>query len=129
MVNFGEVWGGGAVSQIHSPHLHWCPWDLFRSFKVCSDAKERVGCGKQWEATTPIQSLVKLQPWFLSLQWKTCLRQNCSLGSCVYSERPALVQNTLMTLMMIPQFNNLFELMDADNGHVIGRSALQSTSS
>ena len=27
-------------------------------------------------------SLVKLQPWFLSLQWKTCLRQNCSLGSC-----------------------------------------------
>ena len=32
------------------------------SFKVCSDAKERVGCGKQREATTPIQSLVKLQP-------------------------------------------------------------------
>ena len=32
----------GPVSQIHSPHLHgWCPWDLFRSFKVCSDAKER----------------------------------------------------------------------------------------
>ena len=24
-------------------------------FKVCSDAKERVGCGKQWEATAPIQ--------------------------------------------------------------------------
>ena len=21
----------------------WCPCDLFRSFKVCSDAKERVG--------------------------------------------------------------------------------------
>ena len=31
------------VSQIHSPHLHiGAPWDLFRSFKVCSDAKERV---------------------------------------------------------------------------------------
>ena len=23
-------------------------------FKVCSDAKERVGCRKQWEATAPI---------------------------------------------------------------------------
>ena len=23
------------------------PWDILRSFKVCSDAKERVGCGKQ----------------------------------------------------------------------------------
>ena len=51
----------------------WCTWDLFRSFKVCSDAKERVGCRKQWEATAPIQSLVKLQPWFLCLWWKTCL--------------------------------------------------------
>ena len=30
------------------------PWDLFRSFKVCSDAKERVGCRKQREATVPI---------------------------------------------------------------------------
>ena len=32
-------------------------------FEVCTDAKERVGCGKQREPTTPIQSLVKLQPW------------------------------------------------------------------
>ena len=23
-----------------------------------------------------------MQPWFLSLRWKTCLLQNCSLGSC-----------------------------------------------
>ena len=45
-------------------------------------------CGKQREATTPIQSLVKLQPWFLNLLWKTCLRQNCSLGSCACSEGP-----------------------------------------
>ena len=27
---------------------------------------KRVGCGKQREATAPIQSLVKLQSWFLS---------------------------------------------------------------
>ena len=40
--------------------------------------------------------LAKLQPWFLSLQWKTCLWQNCSLGSCACSERPALGQNILM---------------------------------
>ena len=45
------------------------------SFKVCSDAKERVGCREQREVTAPIQSLVELQPWFLSFWWKTCLRQ------------------------------------------------------
>ena len=28
-------------------------------------------CGKQREATAPIQSLVKLQPWCLSLQGTT----------------------------------------------------------
>ena len=37
------------------------------SFKICSDAKERMGCGKQREATITYLSLVKLQPWFLSL--------------------------------------------------------------
>ena len=58
--------------------------DVFRSFKVYSDAKERVGCGKQREATAPIipgktAALVPefavedlhsavLQPWFLRLQ-------------------------------------------------------------
>ena len=37
----------GPVSQIHSPHLHIvAPWDLFRSFKLCSDAKEKVWCVK-----------------------------------------------------------------------------------
>ena len=63
---------------------------------ICSDAKQIVGCGKQREATAPIQSLVKPQPWLLSLRWKTCLRQNCSQGSCACSEGPALGQNTLM---------------------------------
>ena len=91
----GEFWKSGGPSQPnHSPC--WCPWDHFRSFKVCSDAKERVRCGKQWEATAPIESLVKLQPWFLSFWLKTCLQQNCSLGSCTCSEGPDLVQNVLM---------------------------------
>ena len=84
----------GPVSQIHSPPPRWCPWDLFRSFKVRSDDKERVGCGKQREATALIKSLVKLQPWFLSLRWKTCLPQNCSLGFSACSEGPAFGQNT-----------------------------------
>ena len=42
----------------------------------------------QRKATAPIQPLVKLQPWSLSLRWKTCLRQNCSLGSCACREGP-----------------------------------------
>ena len=95
------------VSQIsHSSPPHWCPWDLFQIYKVCSDAKERVGCRKQREATTPIQSLVKLQPWFLSLRWKTSLQQNCSLGSCACSEGPALGQNTWWWWLM-SKFQNI----------------------
>ena len=69
----------GPVSQIHSSHLLV---DVPGIFKVFSDAKERVGCGKQREVTAPIKSLVKLQPWFLSLQWKTCLWQPRFLPLC-----------------------------------------------
>ena len=83
------------VSQIQSPHLHAGTPGIF---KVCSDATEMVGCGNQLEAIAPIQSLVKLQPWFLSLRWKTCLRQNCSLGSCACSEGLTLGQNTLLMI-------------------------------
>ena len=61
-------------------------WDPFRSFKVCLDAKERLRGGKQRKIP---QSLLKLQPWFLGFQWKTCLQQKCNLGSCVCSERLA----------------------------------------
>ena len=52
----------------------------------------------QREAIAPIQSLVKLQPWFLSLRWKACLQQNYSLGSCIFSEGPVLGQNTLLMI-------------------------------
>ena len=58
-----------------------------------------MGCGKQREATAPIKSLVKLQPWFLSLRWKACLRHNCSLGFSACSEGPAFGQNTLMMII------------------------------
>ena len=72
VLNFGEVRRAQLAKTILlTPR--WCPWNLLRSLKVCSDAKERVWCRKQWKATAPIQSLVKLQPRYLNLQWKTCL--------------------------------------------------------
>ena len=49
-------------------------------------------------------SLVKLQPWFLSLQWKTSLWQNCCLGFFACSEGPALGQNTLMMMILISKY-------------------------
>ena len=53
VVNFGEV---RRTQILKSTFLtpRWGHWDLFKSFMVCSDAKERVGCGKQREATVPI---------------------------------------------------------------------------
>ena len=96
-MNFGKVWR----AQLPKTTLLTSTLVSLGSFQVCSDAKERVGCGKQREATAPIQSLVKLQPWFLSLWWKTCLRLNCSLGSCTCSEGPALGQNTLMMILTL----------------------------
>ena len=55
--------------------------------------KREWGAESNGEATAPIKSLVKLQPWFQSLRWKTCLRQNCSLGFSACSEGPAFGQN------------------------------------
>ena len=96
VANVGEV----RKAQLTKSTLltSWWPWDPFRSFKVCSDAKERVECRKQREATAPIKSLVKLQPWFLSLRWKTCLRQNCSLGFSACSEWPAIGQKLMLMI-------------------------------
>ena len=85
VANFGEVRRAQLAKS--TPHL------LVGASGIFSDAKERVGCGKQREATAPNKSLVKLQPWFLSLRWKTCLRQNCSLGFSGCSEGPAFGQN------------------------------------
>ena len=70
VVNFGEV----QRAQLAKSTLLTSMLVPLGSFQVCSNAKERVGCRKQQEATALIQSLVKLQPWFLSLQWKTCLQ-------------------------------------------------------
>ena len=45
-------------------------------------------------------SLVKLQPWCLSLLWKTCLRAELQLGAWVRNESLAFGQNTHMMMMM-----------------------------
>ena len=64
VVNFGEF----RRAQLAKSTLLTSTLVPLGSFNVCSDAKERVGCGKQREATASIQSLVKLQPWFLSFE-------------------------------------------------------------
>ena len=62
------------VSQIHSPGLHGGAHGIYSDlYKVCSDAKER-----QWGAESKgklphLFNPSKLQTWFLSLQWNTCL--------------------------------------------------------
>ena len=63
----------GPVSQIHSPHL------LVGAPGIFSDLLRFVQMLKrEWGAESngkhrTYSSLVKLQPRFLSLQWKTCL--------------------------------------------------------
>ena len=53
VVNFGDVRRAQlAKSTLLTSTLVLL--DLFRSFKVCSDANERMGCGKHREATAPI---------------------------------------------------------------------------
>ena len=73
----GEFWLSpeGPVSQIHSPHLHVGAPGIFSDLLKSVQMLKRVGCGKQREATVPIQSLVKedlpsaeLQPRLLRLQ-------------------------------------------------------------
>ena len=46
---------------------------FFKSFKVCSDAKKREWGAEKTGSYRTYLYPVKLQPWFLNLQWKTCL--------------------------------------------------------
>ena len=62
----------GPVSQIHSPQLHvGAPGIFFRSFKVCPDAKERLGCGNQRETTAPIHEFAVEDLPSAEQQWRT----------------------------------------------------------
>ena len=66
-------------------------------FRCWRESEVRIGMGSYCIYLSP----VKQQPWSLSLQWKTCLWQNCTFYFWVCSERPALRQNTLMMMMMM----------------------------
>ena len=70
--------------QINSPHLHAGAPGIFSDIlKSVQLLNEEWGTQNNGELTH--LSLAKLQ----HLQWKTCLGQNCNLGSCVCSERLA----------------------------------------
>ena len=78
VVNFGEVRrdqlakSNLLTSTMGAPGIFS---DLLRCVQVL---KRERGCGKQREAIArTYSSLVKLQPWFLSLQLKICLWQSC----------------------------------------------------
>ena len=69
VVNFGEI----CRAQLAKSTLLTSILVPLGSFQICSDAKERVGMWKATGSYHTYLSLVKLQPWFLSLRWKTCL--------------------------------------------------------
>ena len=97
VVNFGEV-RKTPVSQIHSPHLHVVApgivSDLLRFLREwCAESN-----GKLPHLFSPWWSC-SLGSWLL--RWKTCLRQNCRVDSCVCCEGPILGQNTLMIILFI----------------------------
>ena len=89
--SYGEIrWSPeGPVPNPLSPPPRWCPWDLFTSFKVCSDAKERdrgaESNGKlphlfyPWKIATLVPEFAvedlpsaEQQTRLLRLQWGTC---------------------------------------------------------
>ena len=73
MLNFGEVRRAQlAKATLLTSTL--MPLGTFRSFKFCSDTKERVVVRKTTGSYRTYPCLVKLQPGFLKLHWKTCFR-------------------------------------------------------
>ena len=79
MVNFGEVRRGQLAKSIPAPP-RWCPWDLFRSFKVFQMLKREWGAestGKlphllipgKTASLIPEFAVEELQPWYVSGQW------------------------------------------------------------
>ena len=53
-MNFGEVRRAQVAKSTLLISSLVCPWDRFRSFKVCS---ERVGCGKQPHLFIPSKTI------------------------------------------------------------------------
>ena len=106
--NFGEV---TRVQLAKSTLLipTWCPWDLFRFLWSVQMLK------REWDAESngklPHLFITgKTATRFLSLQWKTCLRLNYSLGSRACSEAPALGRTLWWWLSIVklqPRFLSL----------------------
>ena len=85
--HFGEVRRTQLAKTVSSPP-RWCPCDLFRSFKVCSDAKESgvqkaMGSYRTYSVPGKTALLVfeftvedlpstELEPRFRRLQLRTC---------------------------------------------------------
>ena len=93
MVNFSEVRRTQLAKSILLTST-MVPWDLFRSFKICSNAKE-WGTESKGKLTHLfiLSKTVTLVPEFAG--------QHYDLGSSVCSEKPALGQNTQMMMMLI----------------------------
>ena len=93
MLNYGEVRG----AQLANSSLltsTFVPLGSFQIFQGLFRCWRVSGMRKATGSCRTYSSQVKLQPWFLTLRWNTCLWQNCSLGSSVCSKGPALGQNT-----------------------------------
>ena len=94
VMNFGEVRRVQLAKYTH-PTSKLVP---LGSFMVCSDAKERVGCGKQREASVSIIPN-KTATW--DCGGRPAFVLNCGLRASICSERPALGQNTLTMMMTV----------------------------
>ena len=98
VVNFSEI---RKVQFVKSTLLTSTsmPWDLFRSFKVGSDVKERVGVRKAMGSYRTYSIPRKTAALVREFAMVNLLRLNCSVCSCACSKWPALGKNTLMMIM------------------------------
>ena len=100
---YDEFWWcpEGPVSQIHSLHIHvGAPWifsELSKSLQMLKREWVRKAAGSYRTYSIP----GKAAAWYLSLRWKTCLRQNSGLGFFACREIPALGKNIDMMMMIM----------------------------
>ena len=94
MVNFGEVRRAQlAKSTLLITTL--APLWSFQMLKRESGVWKATGNYRTYSMPGKTATLVPVL-----LRWKTCLRKNCSLGSCACSGGPVLGQNTLVMMIL-----------------------------
>ena len=71
----GEFWWSleGPVSQIHSPRLHDGAPGIFTDFLRSAQMLKREWVRKATGIYRTYSFVIKLQLWFVSSRWKTCL--------------------------------------------------------